>query len=402
MFRILCIATLTLLRPDLLWAQEYAAPFEPITASESTKLVVLLISDEDAAAWSDKTAAADDEGTPALWCEASFRRSVREAVAMRPELRRQLVIQRFAAGKPAILTGGATPPWPRRAVTAITDVNYRLLALAVGVPRTRDFAALLEDAEETRTMLNLYGGEPKRLGESIAERAIDRVDRAYTSVLRAELADFPWAESLAADDPSWSAKYARVANEMEPVYRFDARLRFELNDTGDPIRLRALEQHTEPRSDWCLAVAPFIVGRPATQVLPAVIDSIWMETPHGEAFAPDREELTKWFNSERENSLIVLAIEPPLLHRQRPWPPPEPETQRRAGRGWKALETAMSKHAFHTVDAPELTLLLEIAQTQPIELNLPRRVRYIFLERGSSRAFPIREGDLPAKFLKRF
>ena len=402
MFRILCIATLTLLPLACVRAQEYVEPFAPVSSGDSTKLVVLLISDDDAAIWSEKMALAGKEGEPALWCEATFRKTVAKVLKTHPELRKQLVFQRFAAGTPSILTGGATPPWPRRAIIAVADNNYRLLSLAVGVPRSDDLISLIEDAEETRVMLNLFASEPKRLGESVANRAFDRVDRNYSSVIRQESVEFDWGESPAADDPSWPTNYARVATEMEPVYRFDARLRFELNDNGDPIRLRTLEQHTEPRADWCLAVAPFIVGRPAIQVLPNVIDSVWMETPHGEPFAPDREELTQWFKAEHENSLVVLAIKPPLLLRQMPWPPPNAEGAKRSGRGWKALETAMSKQAFRTVDATELTLLLKIAEAKPIELTLPSRARYVCFERGSSRTFVIREGDLPAKFLKRF
>ena len=405
MFRFLSLATLTLLCPVTGTAQEYLDAFVPLSANDSpTKLVALLITDDDAIAWSELSSEdeAGGEATISLWCETSFRQTLKKVVAMRPDLEERLIVQRAAVGTPAILTRGEKRPWPPRAVVAVMDTNYRLLALAVGVPRARKMIGLIEDAEETRTILALHESNPKSLGESVAERAAERIDRAYGSVLRQELAEYDWEKTLAIADPSWAAQYGRVAAELDPVYRFDARLRFELSESGDPFRLRVLEQHIEPRGDWCDTIAPFVLGRPALKVLPPIIDSVWMETPVFSTSPSEHEELLRWFTTERENSLVVLAVKPPLLARQIPWPPPRVDDGKLSGRSWKALEAAMSKHAFRTVDAAELAVVLQSQDEQSIDLTLPSRVRYVFFENGVSRTFVIREGDLPAKFLRRF
>ena len=402
--RFLIVATWTFFLAANGQTQEVLEPFAPVSSVDGPKWIVVLITDEDSLAWTeggygDK----DNEETPRLWCEQSVRDSMASVLRDRPALKGQLLFQRFAAGTPSILTGGKQRPWPRRAILAICDSSYRLLGFSVGVPQTMELHRMLEDAQESLAILNLHPSAPKRIAELLADRAADRIDRSYTAALRQEMADFNWEPPVDESDPAWPLQYARVANELNPIYQFDAKLRFELQDNGDPLRLRALEQHIEARNGWCQAIAPFCVRQPADGALPSIVDSVWMETPiFPPSVASDDDELTSWFKTQRENSLVVLAIRPPLLQRQIPWPPPMPLDAKRAGRSWRALEKAMSEHSFRTVDAAELAMLLHSQDEQPIDLTLPSRARYVFFEKGDRRSFVIREGDLPAKFLRRF
>ncbi|MEO1527574.1 MAG: hypothetical protein AAFX06_19265 [Planctomycetota bacterium] len=399
MFRILSLVALTLVTSPAAFSQEFSTPFEPLSAIGSgSKLVLMLVTDEDAfAAGSDVEAESRE-----LWCERSLLTSVASLLEQRPELKERLELQKFAAGTPAILTGGHARPWPRRVVIVITDGSYRLLSFVVGVPQTRELTKLIEDAEETLAILRLNDSNPKLLAEALADRTEERVDRAYVAVMRQEMAEYVWGDTLTDADETWRRKFMGVAHEFDPVYRFDAKLRFELEDSGDAIRLRALEQHLEPRRGWCDTISPFIVGRPANQALPTIIDSVWNETPVLPKSVTDHEELLSWYKTQRDNSMVVLAIRPPLMARQKSWPPPTEQKGKLAGRGWSALEKAMSAHPFRTVDASELATLMSNHGEQVFDFLLPSRARYVFFEPGKERTFVIREGDLPAKFLRRF
>ncbi|MCO8121384.1 hypothetical protein NHH03_06515 [Stieleria sp. TO1_6] len=384
----------------------FREPFSGLSASEiESKLIVFLITDEDPFLWSKaKLERADKNrlgGGPDVWCGGDFRQSFAKMVEERPDLKDRIIAQRIVAGLPSNLTGGNARSLPPRVMIAICDGNYRLLNLCVGMPDGPGLIQVLEDAEENRALLELNDQDPEKLGLAISQRTRNRVRRIYDQALTQLHENTAWDDSLGQIDSAWIAKFGRLAVELQPVYLLDVKLRFSLSDLNDLIRLIVLEQHTETRRNWCDTIAPYVVGRPLREIINPLVDVIWATPSVVHVETSEHTDVLRWFSSRRENVTLVLAIEPALIDRGQVWPPPNISGNRNARQDWAALETAMSKHPFRTVDAEELAVVLRENDEMPIDLNLPSRTRYIIFEPGKKKMFLIREGDLPGKFIQR-
>lgn len=384
----------------------YREPFSGLSPNEiQSKLVVFLITDEDPFAWTKaKLEQANNNrlgGGPDVWCGREFRKSFQKLFVSRPDLKDLCIAQRVVAGLPSNLTAGVRRPLPSRAIIAICDGNYRLLTLSVGVPQSDDLLRLIEDAEEAKTMLSLHGDDPEKVMEAVAARTHSRIRRVYGETLQRLAEPMAGDESLYTVDEAWIAKYARMIAELQPTYFFDIKLRFGLSDAGDLVRLIVLEQHCETRQNWCDTVAPFVVGRPFRELIHPLVDTTWGTPAVLDIDATQHEELLSWFSSRRENSTVVLSIKPTHLDRGITWPPPNVSRNPLAKRDWNALEAAMSKHPFRSLDAEQLAVILRANDEMSVDLFSPARARYVFFEADKRKPFLIRENDLPGKFLGR-
>ncbi|MCS7471720.1 hypothetical protein NZK35_34170 [Stieleria sp. ICT_E10.1] len=383
----------------------FREPFSGLSASEiESKLIVFLITDEDPFQWTKaKLDTADKSrlgGGPDVWCGPNFRRSFQKLFVKRPDLKDRCIAQRVVAGLPANLTANAPRSLPPRAITAICDGQYRLLHFSVGVPEPDDLIQMIEDAEENKTLLQLHPDDPAAVGEAVLDRTNKRVQRVYRESLDRLAEPMSWDESLAVDD-AWVSKYARFVSSLNPSYLFDVRLRFELSDTSDLVRLLVLEQHCETRRDWCDSLAPYIVGRPMRSILNPLVDTTWGIPAVLEINKEDHEEILNWFSSRRENSFVVLAIKPTHLDRDITWPPPNISRNPLAKRSWSELETVMSNHPFRSVSAEELAVVLRENNEMSISLLAPTRARYVIFEPEKKKLTVIRESDFPGKFIHR-
>lgn len=392
-------------KPEEIDGLEFREPFSGLSASEiESKRIVFLITDEDPFEWTKaKLDKADKNrlgGGPDVWCGADFRRSFVKLLSARPDLKDRCIAQRVVAGLPGNLTGDAPRTLPSRAIVAICDGQYRLLNFSVGVPEPDDLLHLIEDAEENKSLLELHEGSPAKIGEAILARTNNRVRRIYRESLARLSEQMNWDESIQMVDDAWISKYARFVSELQPSYLFDVKLRFALSDTSDLVRLMVLEQHCETRKDWCDSLAPYVVGRPMRELINPLVDTTWGVPAVVDIADTSHEEPLRWFSSRRDNSTIVLAIKPNYLDRDLVWPPPDIK-RASANRGWTALETAMSKHAYRSVTAEELAVILRENQELSIDLLVPARARYVIFEPGKKKLFVVRESDVPGRFISR-
>jgi hypothetical protein len=384
----------------------FREPFSGLSANEiESKLVMFLITDEDPLVWTKANLNNVDKnrlgGRPDVWCGREFRRAFQKMFEARPDLKDRCIVQRVVAGFPANLTGGVRRTLPPRAIVAICDGQYRLLNFCVGVPEPEDLMGLIEDAEENKTLLNLHSDAPDKLGTELANRNDGRLRRSYQKALGQLVEKYGWDESLYDIDEAWIAKHAELVSDLNPVFLFDAKLRFALSDASDLVRLLVLEQHFETRKNWCEALAPFIIGRPMQSVMGPIIDSVWGIPPVLETNKDDHKDLLDWFSTRRDNSILVFSVKPTLLDRNVMWPPLDISRKKVVKQDWKRLERAMSNHPFRTVTAEELAVLIEETGERPIRLLTPTRARYVFYEPKTVKPFVIRESDLPIKYTKR-
>ena len=385
---------------------EFRDPFATLSASEiRDKLVVFLITDDDPFDWTKASLEKADRsrlGTSRdVWCGQDFRRSFSKLFALRPDLKDRCIVQRVPAGLPKRLTGGVATTLPRRAVVAICNGNYQLLNLCVGVPDPTELISRIEDAEEVKTQISLHKGDPEKLSQMTMDRTRERVRRMYKETIAKLTEAMAGDESLVAVDEAWIAKYVRFVSELNPIYLFDVKLRFGLDDPSDLIRLLVLEQHCETREDWCESIAPFVVGRPMQDLMNPLVDTTWGTPAVIKTDAAEHEELLRWFSTQRENATLVLSIKPTYLDRDLPWPPPNVNRVTLGTRDWVALEKAMSNHPFRAVSAEELAVVLREGDEMPIHLLAPSRARYIVFQSDKRKPFVIREADIPGKFIKR-
>ena len=384
----------------------FREPFSGLSASEvESKLIVFLITNEDPFAWTEaKLDKADKNrlgGGPDVWCGADFRRAFEKLFEGRPDLKNRCIVQRVVAGLPTNLTGGRPRALPQRAIVGVCDGEYRLLSFAVGVPQAEDLIRLIEDAEENRTLLSLHEDNAEQFGTETVARTRERVRRVYREALDRLVEQFGWDESLYQIDQAWVSKFANLVSELKPIFLFDAKLRFGLNDASDLVRLVVLEQHCETRRDWCETISPFLIGRPMRDVIEPIVDTTWGVPTVLEINQEKHEDLLRWFSSQRDQSIVVLSIQPALLDRSFLWPPPNISGNKNSKRDWIALEITMSRHLFRSVTAEELAVLLQANQEPPIDLFVPARARYIFFEPNKKKPVIIRESDIPGKFFKR-
>ncbi len=369
-------------------------PFTAVSASEPFSLVVMLITNDDAFAAIKPPAKEGGQPQVTQWCRPNLQHAYRKALAARPDLKDRCFLQYLPAGTPQQLTGGHDRNQPERAIVAICNGNYQLLSLVVGVPDSDELLTMIEDAQQVQAFIELYEGEIGKITGGIADRSMKRMTRLWRNALKEILA------AMNADDRSGQAflttTLGRIALTFQEVYLTDVRLRFGLTDAADRIRLVVLEQHLEARRPWCEAMMPFVAGTDFTKTWKPLTEAVWQVAPV--VHDADADELLAWWDTQVENDSLVLALDPPLLLRQQPWPPVDlGGIADKRGLGWQDLQKLLLELPYRTVDGEQLATLVRDRGLPPLDIELPTRARYLFFEANKRAPLVIREGDIPGK-----
>lgn len=380
-------------------------PFETISASKADEsLVLILITNEDPFVASErakktKKQVRADQGTsnPPVWCANVLALSYRKAIEQRGDLRERLTLQSIAAGLPKELTGGDSRNAPARAVLALCDGNYRLLAFMVGVPDVDDLLTLIEDGEDVVAIGQLDSEHPQQIVHKIAQRSSERMSRLWRGSLEEMAVAMQSDEDGVAESKELlNARLRLLSETFEPTYLADVRLRFGLTESTDQTRLIVLEQHPETRRPWCESMIPFIAGSDFLETWGVLVESIWGHQPI--SHDAEAEDLLSWFDLQTNTDSVVLSLQPPLHLQRLPWPPITEKGGRKRGVGWQDVHALAVEHPFRSVDAQQLAVLIRARDLNAVDIHRPSMARYLFLEPKRKRAIVVREADPPGRF----
>ncbi len=346
-----------------------------------------------------------------VWCADVLARSVRKAKQSRADLRDRLSLQSVAAGMPAALTGGELRNQPARAVVAICDGNYRLLAFTAGVPDTAVLLTLIEDAEEVRSLRQMHERASEQLVAAIAQRSGERISRLWRSALE-EMLVAMGAGNLGAGNLNENADIPGAMAQRQlgrltllwetyaATYAADVKLRFGLTEAADRTRLVILEQHPQTRRPWCESMIPFFADNDFSTLWKPLCESLWGIEPIVKNV--DATELLDWWDSQIETDAVVLSLLPPPLFRRDPWPPADLDgTTTKRGIGWHDLQQLVVQLPHRTIDAQQLSVLIRSRDLTAVDIQLPTTARYLFFEPKKKTAVVIRQGDPPGRFVAR-
>lgn len=375
-------------------------PFETISPSSANRqLVLIAITNDDPFPRTGRALSRrDDNAKPTrlpTWCDPVLAHAYRKALQERPDLREILQLQSIRAGLPRELTGGVDRNTPSRAIVAICDGNYRLLAIAVGVPDANDLLGLIEDAEETRSLRQLHVDDSKQLVTELANRSKERLARLWKSALDEMLVAFDGdvgkLDELKSD---WSSQIQLLGETFEPSYVGDVKLRFGLGDATDRTRLVVLEQHLQTREPWALCMIPFIAGIDFHDSWQHIPELIWGHQP---ITSTEDEDLLEWFDTQIETESIVIALRPPMNMSRTPWPPVTEKGARR-GVGWAEVHAEAVKLPYRTIDLQQLASLLRARELGSVDVMRPTFTRYLYFQPEKRQPTEIHEGDPPGRF----
>ncbi len=382
----------------------WQSAFAPLSAKDANhSLAVILITNDDAAETIKPAKDDDVQEVADLWCKLNFEWSFRKAIRTRADLAEHCHLQFLPAGTAKTLTGGSSRNQPARAIVAVCDVNYRLLSLSVGVPEADEVLTIIEDAQQVQSMINLH--EPDQAKLAIADRSMTRLARIWRDALKEMLAtidvgnDDEANETAESSDPS-NSLLGRIGVTFEEVYLVDVRLRFGMTKSSDHTRLVLLEQHQETRRPWCESMIPFVAGTDFAETWIPLTEAVW----HADVVVSDvdSEELLSWWDLQIKSDPVVLAIQPPLLARQRSWPPVEVGgVADKRGLGWQDLQKLLLELPYQNIDAKQLAALIRERDLAPVDIVSPTRARYLLYEPNKRAAWAIREGDIPGKHIGR-
>jgi hypothetical protein len=382
---------------------DWQTAFSPLSAknTERSLAVILITIDEAIESPTEEGAKLDAK----LWCRLLFERMYRRSLQARRDLADHCNLQFLPAGVSKSLTAGKPRSRPARAIVAICDAKYRLLSLTVGVPEADEFLTIIEDAQQVRSFLELQGREKGKIAAAIAERSMKRLTRLWRGALKEMLAAVDVGKDDAAEPAAESSELlisllSRIAISFEEVYSVDVKLRFGLTEVTDRRRLVVLEQHPETRRPWCESMMPFVAGSDFTETWIPLTEAVW----HTDVVTHDVDiqELLRWWDTHSQSDTVAVAIEPPLLARQRPWPAVDVGgVADRRGLGWQDLQKLLLEVPFRNIDASELTALIRARDLAPVDITVPTRARYLAYEPGNRKPWAIREGDVPGKHISR-
>ena len=376
---------------EIVWSEAFSSvASDPSAAS----LILLVITDDDAYT--------TEPGE--IWCEGPIRRAVAEAAEERPQLQRRIKLQTARAGLPSVLTGGSQPLPPQRAMVAICDRQFRLLAFAIGVPTASELQTLIEDAEQVQVTLGPNSDQADATEELVTERSRSRLTRVWQQQLDnvdASVIDAvdPLEDSAATlTDGDVIRRMSIAADDYQDLYLADAVQRFGLAGKNDHLRLIRLEQHLETRRSWCEAMAPLVIGHDFQPIWRPLTETVW-SLP-----VVVRSELDSmlgaWWSSVTKHQAVCLAVLPAVRANQPRWPPLElaaESNKRRAS--WQDLQAAIAKLPSRTITAQQLAALIHAKELSAIQYRQPTPARYLLFSPHTDRTLIIREGDVPSLWI---
>lgn len=382
-------------------------PFEAISASKAKDaLVLVVITNEDpfliqesAQAAKERDADGQATGQPPIWCANYLGATYRKALERRPDLRERLILQSIAAGMPKELTGGQARNTPARAVVALCDGEYRLLSLTIGVPDVDDLITLIEDGEEVATIQHLYTDDVQGMVKTIAQRSNGRLSRLWQGALQVTLAmmrgELRPGEGEADIQPFLVERMRLLADQFEPTYLADVKLRFGLIEESDRTRLVLLEQHPEARRPWCEAMIPFVAGYEMEDFWRGLVESVWGHQPITSDFAA--KELLDWYDLQSKTGAVVLALRSSLRADLDPWPPVADPTVRR-GTNWQEVHALALEQPYREVDPQQLATLMHQRELGVVDIERPSTARYLLLDPKKRAPLVVRQSDPPGRF----
>lgn len=387
---------------SIVWTKAFSS-ISAAKASESIVLIVITNDDPTLGNSSSDEPAGEDLGRK-LWCGPVLSRSIRKTWQARPDLRDRSVLQCLPAGMPAALTGGNLRNQPARAIVAVCDGNYRLLAFTIGVPDTEGLLTLIEDADDARLLNQMHRDSRQKRIASIAQRTEERLSRAWRGALgemMAAMGDGNFGGEEDVNDAVAQQQIGRLTllhDTYEPHYLADVRLRFGLSEASDRTRLVILEQHPEARRPWAEAMIPFLAGDDFVTLWEPFCETLWGFQPI--RINEDDEELLQWWDSQIEAGPVVLSLLPPLPARRLSWPPVDASGKKgKRGLGWQDAQDLAVELSYRAVDAQQLSILLHSRDLRPVDIQNPTRARYLFYEKKKKSGLAIREGEPPGRFV---
>ncbi len=381
--------------------------FSPISAAdtESTLVMILISNDDPLGSEPPAREKPELEGGDRLWCSDVLLISFRKMLSRRPDLTGHLSLQSIAAGLPAGLTGGVLRNQPARAVVALCDGKYRLLAFAVGVPDTSGLLTLVEDAEEVRQFGRKHQHAAHEMVASIAQRSSQRLDRMWRSALQ-EMFDslggagdeIDRSGGLLGSLKEQQDRLAMLNQTYQPTYMADAKLRFGLSELVDRQRLVILEQHPQARQPWCESMIPFIADNDFVTLWKPLCESLWGVAPIVREF--EAADLLEWWDAKIKTGSVVLSLLPPLYLRGQRWPPVEINGKKiKRGSGWARAQELAMQLPYRSISLQQLSTLIQSRDLQPIDIQQPAAARYLLFESAQKPALVIRQGDPPGRFI---
>lgn len=371
-------------------------------------LIVVLVTNDVAA---ELTATRQSTERSGCWCERPFRRSVTRIPAGYFAPSAPIQFQHWPIGLPPIINGGEDASDVNRALVFLTDGQYRILAMSVGVPGDDELTGLIEDAEDTRMLLRRHADDPNEMIRQLADRTRGRLTRIWQITLDQQLTALgetsvdPIRDLLGETERHTSnvqLQLVPIASQLQGVYLKDVGMRFGLSDGSDFQRLVVLEQHSATRMPWATVLLPFLVGADLRSLSTDFAEIVWHRwvMPIKRPGQPDAETTTlaDWIDQHGEQDPLALRLPAPLMSNVAKSERFEvTDVARRRGLGWQDLDDALSGIAVREVTAGELAEWLSQSQGQPLDIARPSRVRVLFFRSPNDSPFPIREGSPPGR-----
>ncbi|MEM9589135.1 MAG: hypothetical protein AAGA03_17775 [Planctomycetota bacterium] len=373
------------------------------TGQNEHPLVLLVVTDDDCYVANE---------TP-LWCDASLHMRWGSLLQQRPGLHKSMVVQRLRAGPPSFMRGQTKPRPGQRVLMLLCDPQYRLLGLSVGLPDTEGFLQLIEDAEETASILQLAGDDDQSSLEQLADRTRQRAYRLWREAFDLAWTEFRDGDYAAKSDESRKEPQAMllamnarlrlglIDRLLSPTYATDVRRRFHVDWSANRARLIALEQHAETRQAWCDAVTPMLVGTESEILWRPLTELVWGQPTITRQ--PLNQEIASWWKTNHPDSTVSLTPTSEF----RLSDPPDPvaatglsdKAAKRVSQGWQQLQDLLLQHPHRTISLDQLAALYADQELPSVDLLLPQAARHLLFTANRPIPMMIRPNELPGKYI---
>ncbi|WP_144059838.1 hypothetical protein [Rhodopirellula sallentina] len=380
------------------------------TENREHALVVALITNDVSSEWQTRRGSSrSDRAIPQhCWCAQFAEKSIANLPSGFLHPSAPIYFQHWPLGLPAVLTGGKKSSEPGRAFVVITDGQYRVLELSVGVPDGDDLSRMIGDAEDTRMWIRQFPDHPKEFVEQIADRNRERVTRIWRLELERQLEVLATASDEAEqpfkDSPTLTeeivVRLGPLADQLQNVYLKDVQMRFGLTEKSDLDRLVVLEQHSATRMPWASTIGPFVAGADLRKLYVDLTEIIWsrsaMQIAVPGELAGEPDVVADWVSQQDAQAAFTFELTPPLLSRrggaQRI---PVSEVARRHRLGWDDLDAEIEELPILRVSNRDLAKWLIRGQRRPVDISRPSHARHLFFRSAADHPYPIRDGEAP-------